>query len=137
MRNGLALHTWTLDTTPLAEVLRIARRTGWDAIELRRVDFVRAVEAGGSAEDVLDLVRASGVPVAAVGVESGWMFADGEEKRRLLGVFGESCRAAAALGCATIMSAVGSGRGTLRRAAASLREVGDVAAESGRMGTRA
>src|SRR5574341_2515203 len=32
----LALHTWTLDTTPLTEVLRIARATGWDAVELRR-----------------------------------------------------------------------------------------------------
>ena len=39
--NPLALHTWTLDTTPLAEVLRIARSTGWDAVELRRIDFER------------------------------------------------------------------------------------------------
>ena len=35
MRNRLALHTWTLDTTPLAEVLEIARGTGWNAVELR------------------------------------------------------------------------------------------------------
>jgi len=42
----LALHTWTLDTTPLADLLQIARETGWDAVELRRIDFVRAGERG-------------------------------------------------------------------------------------------
>src|SRR5256885_5468979 len=56
----LALHTWTLDTTPLAEVLRVAKRVGWDGIELRRVDFARAAEAGKRPEDVLALVEASG-----------------------------------------------------------------------------
>ena len=55
---GLALHSWTLDTTPLTQVLEIARRTGWDAIELRRIDFARPVEAGGSASDVLFLSAA-------------------------------------------------------------------------------
>src|SRR5437016_4302956 len=53
----LALHTWTLDTTPLAEVLRVARRVGWDGIELRRVDFARAAEQGQSAADLLALGR--------------------------------------------------------------------------------
>ena len=42
----LALHTWTLDTTPLADALRIAKRTGWNAVELRRIDFDRARDAG-------------------------------------------------------------------------------------------
>ena len=88
----LALHTWTLDTTPLAGVLSVIARAGWDAVELRRIDFRRAIEAGGRADDVLDLVRASGVAVASVGVELGWMFAEGDEWRRLLGVFAESCR---------------------------------------------
>ncbi|PYM05159.1 MAG: hypothetical protein DMD82_12015 [Candidatus Rokuibacteriota bacterium] len=55
--NRLALHTWTLDTTPLAETLRIAKRTGWDAVELRRIDFTRAFDAGSAAKDVLDLAR--------------------------------------------------------------------------------
>jgi sugar phosphate isomerase/epimerase len=72
MQQRLALHTWTLDSTPLADTLRIARATGWDAVELRRKDFERAFAAGQSTEDVLDLVRASGMPVAAVGVEAGW-----------------------------------------------------------------
>src|SRR5207245_6628270 len=77
MVTRLALHTWSLDTTSLAEALRVIRRTGWDAVELRRLDFRRATEAGGRPEDVLDLVRAASVPVAAVGVEFGWVFAEG------------------------------------------------------------
>ena len=128
---GLALHTWTLDTTPLDEVLQIARRTGWDAVELRRIDFARAAERGRSADAVLDLVRKSGLAVSCVGVELGWMFAEGAERRRLLEAFAESCRWAAALGCGTIMSPVDRGRGETRRAAASIREVADLAAASG------
>src|SRR5437773_2005817 len=127
----LALHTWTLDTTPLAEVLRVARRVGWDGIELRRVDFARAAEQGQSAADVLALVRTSGLPVACVGVELGWMYAEGAERRRLLQVFDEQCQRAAALGCATVMSPVDKGHGDLRRAAESVREVGEVAAKHG------
>ena len=128
MWKGLALHTWTLDTTPLAEVLRIARTTGWDAIELRRLDFKRAAERGQSAADVLDLVKRSGLPVACVGVEVGWMFSEGAERRRLLDAFDESCRWAAALGCTTVMSPVDRGPGPVERAARSVREVGDIAA---------
>lgn len=127
----LALHTWTLDTTPLADVLRIAKRTGWNAVELRRVDFKRVTDAGLPAEHVLDLVRASGLGTAAVGVELGWMFAKGPERERLLAVFDDSCRWAAALSCATVMSPVDRGRGSLEQAAASIREVGDLAAERG------
>ena len=128
---GLALHSWTLDTTPLTEVLRIARHTGWDAIELRRADFARAAEKGQSAAEVLDLVRANGLPVACVGVELGWMFAEGAERQRLLRACAESCGWAAALKCATVMSPVDPGRGDVERAVASIREVGDIAAKHG------
>jgi 4-hydroxyphenylpyruvate dioxygenase len=127
----LALHTWTLDATPLADALRIARATGWQAIELRRLDFKRAEESGRPADSVLDLVRASGLPVACVGVEFGWMWADGAERARLLAVFDEQCARAAALGCDTVMSPVDKGRGDAGRAAASVREVGDIAARHG------
>ena len=44
----LALHTWSLDTTPLDAILTIARQTGWQALEIRHVDFTRAAEAGQS-----------------------------------------------------------------------------------------
>jgi sugar phosphate isomerase/epimerase len=127
----LALHTWTLDSTPLADALRIAKATGWEGIELRRLDFRRAEESGKPAESVLDLVRASGLPVACVGVELGWLWADGAERARLLAVFDEQCRRAAALGCPTVMSPVDRGRGDVARAAASVREVGDIAARHG------
>jgi sugar phosphate isomerase/epimerase len=123
----LALHTWTLDTTPLETILRVAKQTGWDAIELRRLDFARAREAGQSSDDVLALVKRSGLPVACVGVQLGWLFAEGEERRQLLQAFAESCRWAASLGCTTVMSPVDKGRGDLGRAVASLKEVGEIA----------
>jgi len=128
MAQRLALHTWTLDTTPLAEVLRLVRETGWDAVELRRLDFARAAAAGQPAAAVLDLVRASGLPVACVGVEYGWMYAEGPERRRLLDAFAESCGWAASLGCRTVMSPVDRGRGDPGRARDSVREVGELAA---------
>lgn len=127
----LALHTWTLDTTPLAEALPVIKQTGWDAVELRRVDFERAAEAGRSPEQVIALVRASGLPVACVGVELGWVWATGEERARLVRVFTEQCARARALGCATMMSAVNRGRGDAADAARSVREVGDIAREHG------
>jgi sugar phosphate isomerase/epimerase len=127
----LALHTWTLDTTPLPETVAAARTAGWDAIELRRLDWNRAKDAGRPATWVEDTVRASGLPVACVGVEFGWMWADGAERTRLLSVFDEQCARAKALGCQTLMSPVDRGRGDIARAAASVREVGDIAARHG------
>jgi sugar phosphate isomerase/epimerase len=127
----LALHTWSLDTTPLPEALAAARAAQWDGVELRRLDYVRAAEAGRDAAWVAETVRAAGLPVACVGVEAGWMWADGAERARLLGVFDEQCARAAALGCDTVMSPVDKTRGDVGRAAASVREVGDIAARHG------
>jgi sugar phosphate isomerase/epimerase len=127
----LALHTWSLDTTPLDGALAAARQAGWDAIELRRVDFDRAAAAGGPAESVLGRVKASGLPVACVGVEFGWMWADGAERARLLRVFDEQCARAVACGAGLVMSPVDKGRGPVARAAAGVREVGDIAARHG------
>ena len=131
IRNRLALHTWTLDTTPLADTLRVARATGWSAVELRRVDFARAAEAGQSAERVLALVRASGLPVACVGGQLGWMFSDGAERRRLLDAVAESCRWARALGASVVMSPADLATGDLGHAVAGVRELGDRAADAG------
>lgn len=50
--NKLALRAGSLDSTPLAEFLDVARGTGWDAVELRRVDLDRARDAGQSADQV-------------------------------------------------------------------------------------
>ena len=127
----LALHTWTLDTTPLADLLRVVRETGWNAVELRRLDFARAAEQGQSAAQVMELVRASGLPVACVGVELGWVWARGAERARLLEVFGEQCARAHALGATTVMSPVDRGQGDVGEAAKSVREVADIAAGHG------
>ncbi|HUG36814.1 MAG TPA: sugar phosphate isomerase/epimerase family protein [Candidatus Limnocylindrales bacterium] len=126
-----ALHTWSLDTTALADVLRVARDTGWDAVELRRIDFIRGAEAGQSEDGVLDVVKKSGLRVACVGAQSGWMFTEGDARRTKLGDVTDACRRAAALGCPMVMSPADTTIGPLPQAAASLREAGDIAARHG------
>lgn len=127
----LSLHTWTLDSTPLRETLRIAKETGWNAVELRYVDFTRAFEAGRSAEDVLEAVRASGLPVSAIGARLGWMFAEGDERRELFEALDDTCGWASALGCDLIMTPADMGSGDFSRAVESVREAGEVVARHG------
>jgi sugar phosphate isomerase/epimerase len=128
---GIALHTWSIDTTPLGEALKAARAGGCTAVELRRIDFVRSFEAGMSNEDVLATIRASGMPVCTLGVEYGWIFATGDESRRLFGVFRETCANAVAIGCRQIMSAPGPFEGTIPEAIVNLRAAAEIAAEFG------
>jgi sugar phosphate isomerase/epimerase len=128
----LALHTGSIGTTPLGLALRVARETGWDAVELRHVDFARAIEAGTPIDEALALVRASGLPVAAVGVERGWVYAEGEARRRLLASIAEVCRWADELGAPIIMSPMDQEPVDLDRAAASVREVGALMAAHGK-----
>jgi sugar phosphate isomerase/epimerase len=127
----LALHMWTVDTTPLATALDAAKQGGFDAVELRRTDFKRCYEAGMSNNEVLDLVRNSGIPVGVLGVEYGWLFASGEESKRLFKDFRESCANAVALNCRMLMSAPGQVAGPLSDAIKYLGEAGDIAAEYG------
>jgi sugar phosphate isomerase/epimerase len=127
----LALHLWTIDTTPLAIALDAAKQAGYDAVELRRIDFKRCFENGLSNAQVLDLVRASGIPVGVLGVEYGWLFATGDESKRLFKVFRESCENAVALGCPMLMSAPGPVQGPISEAIRYLREAGAIAAEYG------
>ncbi|HEY2756927.1 MAG TPA: sugar phosphate isomerase/epimerase [Pseudolabrys sp.] len=125
----LALHMWTIDTTPLKTALDAAKQGGFDAVELRRTDFKRCFDEGMSNAQVLDLIRASGIPVGVLGVEYGWLFATGEESKRLFEVFRESCENAVALGCDTLMSAPGQVNGPIKDAIQYLKEAGDIAAE--------
>ncbi len=62
---------------------------------------------------VLDLIKKSGIPVGVLGVEYGWLFATGDESKRLFKVFRESCENAVALGCDTLMSAPGQVEGPI------------------------
>jgi sugar phosphate isomerase/epimerase len=131
MRDRLALHTWTLDTTPLADVLRFAKQAGWNAVELRRVDFTRSFEAGMTNEQVLALVRASGLKVGIIGTEYGVLFAKGAELKRLFDVFAQTCANAVALDCAMIMVAPGPNTGSVAEAAVNLRAAGEIAQAHG------
>jgi 2-keto-myo-inositol isomerase len=124
---GLALHTWTVDTTALEGALAAARAAGFDAVELRRIDFDRSARRGLSNAAVLDLVRAAGLPVSAMGVEYGWLFSSGAERERLFGVFRESCENAVALGCGLMMSAIGPGAAATDEALANIRRAGEIA----------
>jgi 4-hydroxyphenylpyruvate dioxygenase len=128
----LSLHTGSLGTLPLADALRVAKETGWDGIELRYADFTRALEAGSSIADLLALVKASGLPVTAVGVERGWFFAQGEERARLLGIIETVSGWADELGAPIVMSPCDVEQGDLQQAAASVREVGDLVARRGK-----
>jgi len=128
LRERLALHHWTLETTPLPEFLRVARETGWNAVELRRSSFTKCFEAGMTNAEVVDLIRASGIQVAVIGTEYGLYFAKGDERQRLLKVLDETCANAVALGCDMVMCAEGFGGGSVRDAGANLRAAGDVCA---------
>ena len=125
----LALHTWTVDTTDLPTALKAAKQAGYDAMELRWTDFKRCFDNGWTNDQVLNAIRGSAIPVGVLGVEYGWIFATGEESKRLWDVFRQSCENAVALGCNTIMSAPGPLTGTVRDAIANLKIAGDVAAE--------
>jgi sugar phosphate isomerase/epimerase len=131
MTARLALHTWTLLTTPMADILLVAARTGWDGIEISRQSIAPASPLALPIEEIGRLVKASGLPVACVGAGSGWMWADGDARKAMLATFDEACGFAASLGCRVVMSPVDHGTGDLGRAAASVREVGDIAARHG------
>jgi 2-keto-myo-inositol isomerase len=128
-RERLALHHWTLEPTPLADFLRVARDTGWNAVELRRSSFTKCFDAGMSNDQVVELIRSSGVKVTVLGTEYGLFFAKGEEQRRLLKVLDETCANAVTLGCDLVMCAEGSGSGTLREAGANIRAAGEICRE--------
>src|SRR3974390_3723841 len=110
----LALHMWTIDTTPLATALDAARAAGYDAVELRRTDFKRCFDAGMTNDQVFDMIRKAGIPTGVLGVEYGWLFATGDESKRLFGVFRESCANAVALGCNMLLSAPGPVSGPIK-----------------------
>ena len=128
LQDRIGLHTWTLDTTPLAEVLRIARDAGYAAVELRYADYERALKAGMSRDDYVKMVSSSGIKVGCVGVENNLIYASGEELERLLKSFELSCQIANAVECATLMISPGRNKATTQaEASANLRAAGELA----------
>ena len=107
LQDQIALHTWTLDTTPLADTLRIARVAGYHGVELRYMDFMRCSEAGVSEQAIVKLVRDANVEVSVIGTENGVLHETGDELERLLGSLRYVCEKAVALGCGVIMMSPG------------------------------
>jgi 2-keto-myo-inositol isomerase len=127
----LALHTWTLDTTPLDQAIAAAKEGGFDAVELRRTDFKRCYEKGMSNDAVLDVVRANGLPVCTLGCEYGWLFATGDESKRLFDDLRVTCANAKALDCTQVMSAPGPFVGPMKDAIENLKRGADIIGEYG------
>ena len=132
LQDRIGLHTWTVDTTPLPDVLRVAREAGYAALELRYFDYKRGIEGGMSREQHLDLVRSSGMKVAVMGIENGIIFSHGEELDRLLKSFELTCTNAVALGCDTLMISPGRNKPTtVKEGGANYRRAGEIAASHG------
>ncbi len=126
-----ALHTWTIDTTPIDVALDAARQAGYDSVELRRLDFTRAFERGQSLSQVVDTVLQGGIPVSVLGTEYGLIFSTGDERKRLLDVFRETCEVARTVGCGIVMCAPGQTHGTIAHATDNVRAGADIAGEYG------
>ncbi len=132
LHNRIALHTWTLDTTPLADALRVAREAGYSGVELRHVDFMRGRKAGMSEDAMLKLVRDANLKVAVVGTESGVLFESGDELKRLLGSLRYVSEKAVALGCDVIMVSPGQNApGGMALAKINLKTCAEITAEYG------
>ena len=132
LHERISLHTWTLDTTPLADALRIAREAGYNGVELRHVDFLRCYKAGMSEAAMLKLVQDANIKVAVVGTEGGVLFAQGDELKRLLAALRYVCEKAVALGCEVIMVAPGQGvEGGLARAKVNMKTCAEICAGHG------
>jgi sugar phosphate isomerase/epimerase len=85
-----------------------------------------------SREQYLELVRASGMKVAVMGIENGIIFSHGEELERLLKSFELTCTNAVALGCDTLMISPGRNTPTtVKEAGANYRRAGEIALAHG------
>ena len=132
LHKRIALHTWTLDTTPLADALRIAHDAGYNAVELRHVDFMRDRKAGMSEEAMVKRVLDANIKVVVIGTESGVLFAAGDELQRLTGSLRYVCEKAVALGCEVIMVSPGtSAPGGMAVAKVNLKTCAGITAEYG------
>lgn len=132
LHKRIALHTWTLDTTPLTDALRVAREAGYNGVELRHVDFMRARQAGMSETVMVKLVRDANIKVAVIGTESGVLFETGETLKRLLDSLRYVSAKAQALDCDVIMVSPGQNApGGMALAKANLKTCAEITAEYG------
>ncbi len=129
---GLALHLWTVDTTPFDAALRAAKEGGFDAVELRRVDFKRAEERG------LSNTACAGSRCAPTDCRSAPSAAStaGPSRRRRIASgcsrsLEEACEQAVTLDCATVMSGIGPGTASMEEGVANIRHAGEIVARHG------
>jgi sugar phosphate isomerase/epimerase len=132
LHDRIALHTWTLDTTPLGAALRVARDAGYNGVELRHVDFMRCRKSGLDELAIVQLVRDSGMRVTQVGTENGVLFESGGELKRLLGSLRYVCEKAAAFDCDVVMMPPGAvSAGATHSPEDRLATCAEIAAEHG------
>ena len=127
MNNRVSLHTWTIDTTPLARVLEVARLAGYEGVELRYNDFERAYKANQTDADVIAAVRDSGLGVSTLATLRGWMWAEGEKFDALVDKFRWACATARRLGTDMIISPVDPGTGPVPQAIERTRMMAELA----------
>ena len=88
----LALHMWTIDTTPLADRARCGQTRRVRRRRIASHRFQALLRRRHVNAQVLDLIKKAGIPVGVLGVEYGWLFATGDESKRLFKVFRESAK---------------------------------------------
>ena len=128
----LALHTWTIDTTPLPVALEAARDGGFDAVELRRIDFTRCYERGmsnGSGARHRSARRTSRCARSAA--NTAGCLPRARRARRLFDVLEETCENAVALDCPQVMCAPGQNAGTPQEAIENLKRGADICGKYG------
>lgn len=127
MTNRISLHTWTVDTTSLEQVLQAAAKAGYDGVELRYVDFERGESMGKSDKDVVAMVRASGLAVSTLATMRGWMWAEGERLDMMIRRLHWSCETALQLGTDMIISPVDPATGEIPQAIERTRKMAEIA----------
>lgn len=132
--NPISLHCWTLDTTPFDLVLEAARTAGYGGIEMRPKDFGRGdIDTSDvmSADDIIKLVRDSGLAVSSLAAARGWMFAEGDRLRSIMAQMHWACEHAVRLGTDLIISPVDPGVGDVAKAIDRTGEIGELVAQHG------
>ena len=131
----LGLHTGSIMYTNLVTDIRVARETGWDAIEFYIPKLVRYLDAGYSAKDILPQMGdlRLGVINSFLHIERQ----DAEERRRLRQQCQRMCQVALDLGCPALQVVALNGLqgepwpAIRKKMGLSLAELADIAAPFG------
>ena len=128
----LALHTWTVDTTPLRDRARGGARRRLRRGRAAPHRFQALLRDGHVERRRCSIsIRAADIPVCTLGCEYGWLFAKGDESTRLFDVLEETCENAVALNCPQIMCAPGQNGGAKQDAIENLKRGADICGKYG------